>query len=459
MKLYQKIISAVVFIACVFFVFALKTVPNGKIWKEYSVLYVPVSTSDSVVKQALNSSNVKDFVSLSGQYLPVNLNPNSPEISLLKSQSEDVKYSYFIKRNSFFYDKNGNYRLYYIPSVYHSQLNNCVKKLGENHVQCGVDSSASFPWFLPLISLFFAVLLLYFSKTRLLFGCSAFFPVLFVFCNPFFAACTSSILLLLSAFFISNVWKREGFISFLLSNYAIPAMIVISIISGFSCSLKTGFSGIIMISGCGSVFVLYSILESFINSKKSFNPVYIKKAKKVSMFAKKEKIVLPAAVGGILICIILVLINSFFSLNVKNSKIMVPSSKGIASAEIPSMNDYYDFIWNVKSAPYTSLNYKNNSNTSFSFPKYIYENGIVREYAIQGSYDESFKQQVFDEIDILPFNSIESVMKSQNKDFEGHYASTSAINTNLFSVIIIFISMFILLFMYISIIIIKGLRK
>ena len=97
MKLYQKIISAVVFIACIFFVFALKTVPNGKIWKEYSVLYVPVSTSDSVVKQALNSSNVKDFVSLSGQYLPVNLNPNSPEISLLKSQSEDVKYSYFIK--------------------------------------------------------------------------------------------------------------------------------------------------------------------------------------------------------------------------------------------------------------------------------------------------------------------------------------------------------------------------
>ena len=63
-------------------------------------------------------------------------------------------------------------------------------------------------------------------------------------------------------------------------------------------------------------------------------------------------------------------------------------------------------------------------------------------------YNQNFKDNVYSEIDTLPFNSIEKVIKSEGKDVITGYASTSSYSANLFSVIMMIICFFVLLFIY-----------
>ena len=74
-------------------------------------------------------------------------------------------------------------------------------------------------------------------------------------------------------------------------------------------------------------------------------------------------------------------------------------------------------------------------------------------------YDNSYKKEIYEGIDKLQFNSIEKVMKSENEDFTGGYAAASSYQINLFGIIMCFICLFILLFIYLSIIIRKGTSK
>ena len=75
------------------------------------------------------------------------------------------------------------------------------------------------------------------------------------------------------------------------------------------------------------------------------------------------------------------------------------------------------------------------------------------------SYDDDFRKEIFESVDSLKFNSIEKVMKSEGADFSAGYSALSSSNINLFGIIMMFICVFILLFIYISIIIRKGINK
>ena len=74
-------------------------------------------------------------------------------------------------------------------------------------------------------------------------------------------------------------------------------------------------------------------------------------------------------------------------------------------------------------------------------------------------YDNQFKREVYEGIDSLNFDSVEKLMKSEAEDFSAGYTAVSSYQINIFGIIMCFICLFILLFIYFSIIIRKGIRK
>ena len=164
MNKYIKFSSPFIFLLSFILILVFKTVPSGKLWKDYSVLCVPVSTDDSVVMAAINKSGIENTVTQSGQFLPISLSEDSIEISMLRLNYNSPAYSYINKRSLMFYDKSSTWRLYYIPARYSSEITEVMKQLKGQGIECTKDSSADYPWLLPVIALLLAVMLFLFVK-------------------------------------------------------------------------------------------------------------------------------------------------------------------------------------------------------------------------------------------------------------------------------------------------------
>ena len=74
-------------------------------------------------------------------------------------------------------------------------------------------------------------------------------------------------------------------------------------------------------------------------------------------------------------------------------------------------------------------------------------------------FNQSFVDDVYKNIDLLDFESIEKVIKNQGENFIPGYNTNSSYPVSLFSAIMMFICFFILLFIYFSAMIRKGGRK
>lgn len=447
MSKYLKIISPLVFILSLLSLFVFKTVPTLKIWKEYSVLYTPASSNDSEVLSVIHTCGIEDEISLSGQYLPVTLPENSVEISMFKLNRETPEYNYYVRRNAYFFDKSNNYRLYYIPAVYKSNIYDCINILNSKGIPAGIDATSSFPWAIPIITVIFIALLSIFSKNKLLYITSSLISVPYLISNPFYTSALSCTLIILSIFFLTNIWKRKGFLLYLVNRLSIPAMFFIALLCSFSTSVKAGIFFIITLISMGSYILTYSILEDVLRSRRSFNPVFILSAKSKSIYAKKINFVMPAAIISSILFIGVFFLTSSQTVNSHLSKLLLPSANGVEEESLPQLEDYYSWIWNIKTFPYKSLN-NNTADYIVEFPRYTDDNGFITESRNIMVYNQNFKDNVYSEIDTLPFNSIEKVIKSEGKDVVTGYASTSSYSANLFSVIMMIICFFVLLFIY-----------
>jgi len=207
MKTSLKIIYTIASILSLLVIFTFRSVPQGRLWKKYSVLYVAASTPEDIITKALNENGVEDYASYFNQKIPLNLKENSPELSLLRLSSKD---SYLSKRRAFFFDKSQDYKLYYAPHNYKSQLEKTAASLNQQKINCGIDSNASYPFLIPLFVLIFSAILLYFAKNKIVYAVGAVYSVVFALCNPFYPVAASLILLLLFFLAMSNLWKREG---------------------------------------------------------------------------------------------------------------------------------------------------------------------------------------------------------------------------------------------------------
>ena len=461
MNKYIKISAAIVFLLSILVIFCFRSVPKGQLWKDYIVLYADKDSDNSKVIDALEKTGIKNAVTLSNQYLPASLSENSVEISMLRLNYKNPDFSYLTKRNSFFFDKSEQYRLYYIPVEYKQNLDACIHILNSQKITCGTDADSSYPYIVIVIILILSGALFYFTKNRIPFICGITVPVIYLLCNPFYPVALSSCLIILCLFFTANLWRRKDLLQKVKNNKFIMVMGPVSFLSAFSASLFSGFIFILTALGTVSALLICYYVEDFFRNQKSFVPVYIRSAKRLSLFAGKAFISMTAVCASALLLIAVLFLTSSDTFQAKVSKLLLPSASSSKNEDLPQLEEYYRWMWNVKTYPYRSINKADASEDKIVFPDFS-ENpktGLIEIKDVVMNYDTDFKKSVFDDIENLNFNSVEKVMKSEGDSFIAGYSSASNNQINLFGIIMSFICLLVLLFIYFSIIIRKGINK
>ena len=305
------------------------------------------------------------------------------------------------------FDKTKEFKLCYVPSEYKKNLQDCVTEFRKNGISCGIDAAAKYPWILPVILLLLSFAFVFYAKNKILYIICAIFPNLFLFCNPFYSCAVSSCILLLCLFFVTNLWQRKGFLDRILHSYKVLILLVLSIVSSFSASILSGiFCLLTLMSVCG-VCILYDFVNSKISSRYSFMPIYILPAKSVSIYAGKFKMIMPI----ILSASFLIILSFMFSSNGKSissaSEIVLPGNSSAKSDDLPSLQDFYVWNWDVLTYPVKNLNINSNSSDKVIFPRFVQEenklkqinkdtvgwlkvNGTDIEYAIVKTNDNSY---------------------------------------------------------------------
>ena len=443
-----------------------RSIPKGKSWDNYKVLYVNSSSINSSlnVDQILSKNGVLDFVSLSGQHAPIMLAKNSIEEAMLKLSiaGKSPENSYLYDRQKYFYDSKGQYQLYYIPELYESALKDALAELEKEGCRAGVDSTLAYLWLLPCLIIALAFILLIFCKNKLFFALSAILPCIYVACNAFYACAIAVSILLLTLFFIANIYGRKGAVKkVLLQNILIPLSLVISIVTAFSASLLSGFFFILLLAGSFCAILTAINIKNHNSSKYSFTPVFIRRASSVSIYGGKFNFVMPVMLIAAVIIIAYFALGSLQLVSSKSkSKIKLPGKSSEQDASLPDFEAFYRWNWNVLTAPYKSLNENDeNDENHLVYPRFVIKDGLISEEKMTLYYDQDFKQKLYDQIDLFDFNSIESVIKAQGDDFSAGYTDSASYNVSLFGIIMLIMCFTMLLFIYFSAIIGKGGRK
>ena len=465
MNIVKKVLPVAGMIIIAVLTLCFRSIPKGKSWENYKVLYVKRSTIKTGlnIEQLFKNNGIIEYVSLSGQHAPIMLTKNSIEetmfrLSLTDSISGEDN-SYLYKRQNYFYDRNGDYLLFYIPDEYDNYINDALKELEKAGCSAGIDSTLAYLWLLPCIVIVLAIILAAFCKNKLFFVITAILPCVYILCNAFYACAIAVSILLLSLFLISNIYGRKGAVKKLVTkNVLIIAALIISVASAFSASVLSGFFYMLMLAGTFCSVLTAINLKKRTNSKYPFQPVFVRRASSVSVYGGKSNIIMPVMLAAGVIIIAYFALSSLNIISSKSkAKIKLPGKTAVQDSQLPALEDFYRWNWNVITAPYKSLNANGEYDENHVvFPRFTNENDVVKQQNTAIYYDNSFKQSVYDGIDNLDFYSIESVIKLQGDDFKAGYTDSASYNISIFSIIMMILCFIMLLFIYFSAIIGKG---
>ena len=461
MKIFKKLVPVVLFLVIALLTVCFRSIPKGKTWKNFKVLYVSNTVPAATVEKALSIAGIAEFVDLKNQNAPIMLAKDSIEAAMLKIDILESENKYLFDRQNYFYDSKGEYLLYYIPDIYENRINQVISELKKQGIPAGIDSSLSYLWVLPALITLLAFILIFFSKDKSFYITSVIMPCIYVFCNAFYSCTIAAIILILCIYLISNIHSRQGAVKKLLKNYILPAALVISAAAAFSSSFLCGFFYLLTSAGtlCG-MFTAQN-LNAFKIRRSDFTPVFIRPAKMVSPYAGKAKIVMPLVLVFSVLVIAYFALGSLSIINTKtDSALLLPGKASEQDSRLPDLDSFYRWNWNVRTKPYKSLNVENPEDlNTVTYPRYEVKDGIIVPYMQTLKYDQSFKKSVYDSIDNLDFYSIESVIKQQGNDFNAGYTNSASYSVSIFSIIMMIICFTMLLFIYFYAMIGKGGRK
>ena len=462
MSFIKKVFPVLGIIITAILTFTFRSIPKGKTWENYNILYVKTNTMPANFDNILLDSGIKEYVSLKNQRIPIMLARNSIEEALLKINISSTENKYLYDRQNYFYDSKGEYSLFYIPDYYGKKIDDAVQSLTKAGAQAGIDSTLSYLWLIPVVVLVLTVILTVFSKNKRFFLITAILPCVYTLCNAFYASAISVIILLLSLFIFSNIYKRKGALNKMTgSNLFVLIAVGVSIVAAFSVSLLSGIFYIIIIAGTLCALIAASQLEKGINSRYEFQPVMIRSAKRVSSYGGKSNVILPSILVAVIIIIAYFVLGSFHIGGTKNKdNLLLPGKTQVADSKLPGLEDYFRWNWNVRTAPYKSLNTNGEyDDNHVVYPEFVQEDGIITQKNLTMYYNQNFKNEVSQGIEDLDFYSIESVIKAQGNDFLAGYTKSASYNVSIFGIIMMIMCFCMLLFIYFSAMIRKGGKK
>ena len=462
MNIVKKVLPWVGILITAILTITFRTIPKGKTWKNYNIVYVKTNTITQNIDQILYDSGVSEFVSLKNQRIPIMLSHNSIEETMLKLNISSPENKYLYDRQNYFHDSNGEYTLYYIPDHYGKKIDSAVQQLNKAGMKAGIDSTLSYLWLIPAVVITLAIILTFCSRHKAVFFISAILPCIYSLCNAFYANAIAVVIVLLLLFIISNIYNRKGAVNKILKNNLLVVIAAgISFLSAFSVSLLSGIIYIVMLAGTLCAFLAGTGFVVSRNNKYEFKPVLIVSAKRVSVYGKKSGLILPVVLASVIVIIAYFLLGSFNIAGTTNKdKILLPGKTEVSDAKLPLLEDYFRWNWNVITAPYKSINGNSEyDDNHVVYPRFEAEDGILTQKNYTLYYNQSFKNEIYDKIDNLDFYSIETVLKDQGNDFYAGYIKSASYNTSIFSIIMMILCFCMLLFIYFSAIIGKGGKK
>ncbi|MCR4901090.1 MAG: hypothetical protein K5907_09790 [Treponema sp.] len=453
----KKILPVILVIIIAALTIAFRSIPKGSSWEGYKILYVQKDIPQTTVEKILISCGISNFVDLNNQHAPIMLTKDSIEEAMLKINIQSSENRYLYDRQNYFFDGNGEYILYYIPNSEAKYLDDAIALLKKQGYNNGVDNSAPYLWMLPAVCTLLAIILCFFSKNKGFYIFTAVFPCIYIFCNAFYSSALAVIILLLCIFTISNIYQRKGALKKIISNYPVMAALVVSVISAFSSSFRSGIFYLLILSASFFAMLTVSNIKISCQKRYDFNPVFIRSAKMISPYGGKRNIIMPLLLAGSVVVIAFFALGSFNLINVKStSGVALPGKANTQDERLPDLNAFYRWNWNVLTNPYRSLNQDSSDPDTITYPRFEVVDGLIVQKNQVMNYDQSFKDSVYNSIDNLDFNSIESVIKKQGSGFTAGYINSVAYNISLFSIIMMIMCFVMLLFIYFSAMISKG---
>lgn len=449
MNYIKKIIIPVfTILLAVFLLFILRTVPTAKVWNGYSVVTVPAGTNSVFVQNAFEKAGCKNVVSLENQYIPLAGAAETPEISLAMSGLESSEY--LKQRTLYFFDRNREFQLYYVPDSYKNKASDAVQILNNQHIAAALNISSSYPFFVPAICFLFVAVLVYFSAYKVLCMISLLLPFFFSCMMPSCAAVAPLCLFMYGIFIALKVWRRHNAVSYLTRQILIIAFAALTVIFMFLNGLKYGLLFLLLAAAECSVFFLLNQLAEWKDSHSFFKPIKIIPARMISLSTAKSLLCLLVCSGTIAALFVFSLAGTGSGFGAQK-EMRLPSPFGSGTA-LPTIRDFVDWRWETLTFPYISLNSdRRNSRPkdgdTVSFTQYSDISGSIEETERTIVFGRDFIEQSLHSVEELNYPALEKMLKDYKNSSAG-YILSSAQPLTILNLVILILSFCAALFFY-----------
>lgn len=397
--------------------FLLKSVPSSKLWKGYTMLSVPSGADKESINSLLQEQNCGAYIAL-------------------EKQESAYSNDYEEARKKYFFDKDGAFRIYYIPDSNASGAQRAARAIqSQLHLEAVLGSRAAFPYFTAIVCLLVFASFFYFAENKIVYAAAAAPAIFFAFCNPFYAAAAAVCLELYALFLAQKLWRRKEGVQCLSKN----PFVIVFLASAFLISFAAG--------GTKPIYFLLNVFCAFcllflrfnieIQSEKNarFLPVLIRSAKRMDVLrVQNVKKTSFTALGVFALFIFLLTGSDFVSGGGKKGLFFpAPTEYNELKYDFPTMNDYYAQAWNAKAAPYRSLNKEYPSvpkeGDTVQMTHYAKTpKGIQSSSEVVCSYDKAFRKEAASRLDLPSDPPIEKLWKAQGRNFSVKYSTGGSEN-------------------------------
>lgn len=346
------VIPVFIILLAVFLLFIFRTVPSANVWNGYAVVTVPAGTDSGLVQNAFDTAGCRNIVSLENQYIPLAGSAETPEISLALSGLESS--DYLKRRALYFFDRNREFQIYYVPDTYKNNAADAVEALNRQHIAASMNAGSSYPFFVPLICFLFAAALVYFSEVKAVCALSLLLPFFFSCMLPSAAAAAPLCLFMYGIFIALKVWRRHNAALYLTRQILIIAFSALTVIFMFLSGITCGLLFLLLAAAECSLLYLLNLLAERRNSRSVFKAVSIIPARMISLSTVKPLLCLLVCSGAIAALFVFSLTGTRSGFGAEK-ELRLPSPFGSGSV-LPTMRDFIDWRWETLTFPYISLN-------------------------------------------------------------------------------------------------------
>ncbi len=446
-------IGVAILSSCLLFV--LRIVPTAQVWDKYNVLYVDIQVDVDTVRNILENENISNVLYPNHANFPLP-SPLAP----VQYHQFKTDFTYDDMQMSYFFDREKNYHLYYVPQEHVRHL---YEAFAGFEYAWGIDSQSTVPAFPFLVSALVIAILLYFTKNKIYFLCILFPYMLYTIVAPFYHSGVAVCLFSLAVFMLQKYWNRQFYIETIIKNAFVIVSFSLLCISSILLGIR-GFALFIFASLLSaSLLYLVSRYKQHKFQKYAFKPIYIHTAKTIRIHNIYNVKYMLIGIFAILILTVFALTNiQPLKKNIKKA-LHIPSPSGYTveqgfsaqayqevvleegNRSLPDLTDFISTAWHFETYPYLKLD---DSTTSMVLPgetveriNYIQNGFFLEEYVETiALFDDAYIQKILNNSLIAPNAGAEQLLANQRGFTRVNYSQNGTITSPTGAIVFIILS-------------------